>query len=1361
MEKPQGNLDSARLSRSRQILIERYLDKHVSHKPDARPTIPPRPGDARVPLSFAQQQVWLHSQMAPDLPIYNEAMTIYRRGPLDLRTFERCMVEILRRHEIWRTVFEMIEGEPVQVVQPAPEKFPLEVVDLRRSEDSAREKEARRLAAENARKPFDLKKGPLLRVLIATLNDEEYRVYLTFHQLVFDAVSAYRVFLPELATLYAAFSAGRTSPLPEPKLQFGDFACWERKTLGDATWSEQLPFWGEALSGDLPILAWPNDRARPMQETHRGDVMRVAFDPAILRPLKAFCRQEAVSPYMTLLASYAAVLNRYTGQEDIVIGGVSAGRRLPELEGLLGGFVNPLALRVDLSGQPTFRELTKRVRSVVLDALAHEQVPFYKVVENLELRPDPSRNPIFQIILSQQPQWPSLPDWNLATEEVSNGASKMDMMIVIDERADAIWTAITYNPDLFEPSTVTAMVAHWQKLLAGGLANPDSTIYELPLLTDAERNRILLEWNSTAIDILKHEYLCDLIDAGARRTPDKVATECDGASLSYQQLNARANQLAHHLQKLGVGPDVLVGVFMERSIEMLVALLGILKAGGAYVPLDPSFPKERLAYMVEDSRMSLLVTHRQGDQKLPARPEVVLRLDSDWEEIAKHSDASPSVPNADPKNLAYVLYTSGSTGKPKGVEIPHSALLNFALSMQREPGFSAADVLLAVSSLSFDIAGLELYLPLATGGTVVIASREDARDPVRLMRLMQESRCNVMQATPATWQALIDAGWRGSRDLRALCGGESLPRTLAGELLVRCAELWNMYGPTETTIWSGIHRVKTAEGPIPCGRPIANTQFFILDQHRNLLPAGVVGELFIGGSGLARGYFRRPELTEERFIESPFASNTRLYRTGDLARWLPDGTLECLGRIDSQVKIRGFRIELGEIEAVLGRHPTVGNCVVVAHEQNPNEKILVAYLEAKPGPAPNVHELRAHLQRELPDYMLPSAIVVMDRLPLTPNHKIDRKALPPPSARMERQAQSLLPRDPLERALAKIWARLLRVKRVGINDNFFELGGHSLAAVRMLAEVCKLTGKVLPLAALFQASTVETLAELIRRDGWTPTWSSLVPIQPRGSATPLFLIHGAEGNVLLYRNLARHLGADQPVYGLQARGLNGDGRLDTTVEQMASRYLKEVMIAQPHGPYFLGGYCLGGIIAFEMAQQLKAMGEKVELVVMLDTYNPKATPPSRLTPRVMVHFLQNLWFHAANILTLAGTARGEFLREKVDIELSRLQIRLHAAGHALRRACGWKTQHDYPHLAVKKVNDEAAMRYNPLLYGGRVAVIRPKGSFAGLASPSLGWDQTVASGLEVHQLPVYPKGMLVEPFCQVLAETVKQCLRDA
>jgi amino acid adenylation domain-containing protein len=854
----------------------------------------------------------------------------------------------------------------------------------------------------------------------------------------------------------------------------------------------------------------------------------------------------------------------------------------------------------------------------------------------------------------------------------------------------------------------------------------------------------------------------------AEKTPQAHAATFEGQHLTYGQLNLLANQVGSHLREIGVGPDALVGLLVERSLDMLVALLGILKAGGAYLPLDPYFPQARLDYMVKDSGVQVMVTHRDLAQKLKTLPPVVVRLDADWSRIAKSSgeDSKPSHASSD--NLAYVLYTSGSTGKPKGVEIPQSALANLLLSMQREPGIKPTNVLLAVTTLSFDIAGLELFLPLVSGARVVIASRQDALDPARLIGSMQESQCDVMQATPATWRALVDAGWGGSKNLKVLCGGESLPSDLARELLSRCAELWNMYGPTETTIWSTIHKVTSADGPIPIGRPIMNTEVFVFDEHRNSPPTGVVGELYIGGAGLARGYLHRDDLTEERFIQSPNDPGARLYRTGDLGRRLSDGTLEWLGRVDHQVKVRGLRIELGEVEAVLGRHPGVTRCVVTVQGKTPGDSVLVGYYEPRPRSSPSVNDLRAHLKAELPEYMVPSVFVSMDRLPLTPAGKLDRKALPRlDDRRIGPQDDFAAPRDPLEKKLVDIWMKVLKIKRVGLRDNFFDLGGHSFAAIVLLSEVRKQICKTLPLATIFQASTIESMADVLRRDEWTPSWSSLVPIQPLGEKRPLFLVHGAEGNVLLYRQVANYLGRDQPTYGLQSKGLSGDGIFHNTIQEMAAQYVQDVATVQPHGPYFLGGYCLGGIIALEMAQQLASLGEKVEIVIMLDTYNNSVVSLSRnsLYLATPLHLLQNIWFHGANMLSVRSQDRHKFSREKMDIASARLGIRMRVAYGSLRSLARRRyTDHamyrSYPHLMVKKINDQAAAQYVPQPYRGRVALIRPKGHFVGYKSPNLGWDEVIQD-LEIHQLPVYPKGMLIEPFCRELAATLKLYLQSA
>ncbi|HYT32700.1 MAG TPA: amino acid adenylation domain-containing protein, partial [Thermoanaerobaculia bacterium] len=656
---------------------------------------------------------------------------------------------------------------------------------------------------------------------------------------------------------------------------------------------------------------------------------------------------------------------------------------------------------------------------------------------------------------------------------------------------------------------------------------------------------------------------------------------------------------------MGVGPQVLVGLCVDRSLEMVVALLAILKAGGAYVPLDPSYPRERLAFMIEDARLSLLLTQDHLAGELPKDGTRILRLDSEWASIAETNAENP-VGGASAEDLAYVIYTSGSTGRPKGVEIPHRAVVNFLNSIRQSPGLTSQDTLFSVTSLSFDIAALEIYLPLIVGARCVVVGRDVASDGTRLRKALASSRATVMQATPATWRMLLDAGWPGSDRLRILCGGEALPRELANQLLARSAAVWNLYGPTETTIWSTLYRADIGDGSIPIGRPIANTKIYILDAHLRPLPVGVAGELYIGGAGLARGYFRRPELTLEKFIPSPFAQEPgdRLYRTGDLARYLPDGNIEYLGRIDQQVKIRGFRIELGEIEAVLSQHPGVREAVVIAREDQPGTKSLAAYLIAAEQ-APTLEGLRGFLKEKLPDYMVPGSFVFLKAFPLTPNGKVDRRALPvPDQTRPELGRAYEAPRDELELRLSKIWEKALSVRPIGVHDNFFELGGNSLLAGRLFAQIQRMCRKDLSPIALFQAPTIEQLALLLRSAQSPTSWSSLVPIQSGGSRPPLFCMHAGAGTILFYHDLARRLGPDQPIYGLQAQGLYGKATPHATVEEMAAHYIQEIRTVQPDGPYRLAGFCFGATLAFEMAQQLRAAGFEVGLLASFDGSRP-------------------------------------------------------------------------------------------------------------------------------------------------------------
>ncbi len=849
----------------------------------------------------------------------------------------------------------------------------------------------------------------------------------------------------------------------------------------------------------------------------------------------------------------------------------------------------------------------------------------------------------------------------------------------------------------------------------------------------------------------------DLIHQQVDRTPDAVAAIFEDRQLTFRQLDDRANQLAHRLRNLGVGPGVLVGICVERSLDMLVGLLALWKAGGAWVPLDPAYPADRLAFMLEDSAPRVLLTQLSLEKRLPAHQAQTVFLDAPLADRTGNP-AQPYPDAPDPNHLAYVLYTSGSTGQPKGVRISNRALVNFLTSMQREPGLTAGDTLLAVTTLSFDIAGLELFLPLISGARVVIAGREVAADGVRLSSLLRRCGATVMQATPATWRLLLAAGWEGSPQLKILCGGEAWSTDLAQELLPRCKSLWNMYGPTETTIWSSVARVESGK-PIVIGNPIANTTFHILDPLRQPVPAGVTGELYIGGDGVAEGYLNRPDLTNERFVNDPFSDQpgARLYKTGDAVRRLSDGGIEFLYRIDQQVKIRGFRIELGEIESALAQHPDITQCVTLALEDPRGDKRLVAYIvPANPRFVPGTAELREFLNRKLPAWMIPAAFVTIPALPLAPNGKVDRRALPAPSPLPSQQ--SFPPRTPLELQLAKIWEQVLGIRVTSVRDNFFDLGGHSLLALQMFAQIEKTCHVRLPLATLYEAPAIESMARILESRAVSPRWNSLVEIQPHGSRPPFFCFHGEGGNVLIYRKLAQYLGPTQPFYGLQSQGLDGHSPLLKTIEEMAALYIKEIRAVQPHGPYLLGGYCLGGTVAYEAAQQLNAAGEEVALLALFDTMNWQNLRMTAWTKGFML--FQRLIFHAAVLLKLDAAGKRKFfagkfydLRKRIPVWygllVSPFRRRSPSASGLLVPAQVWRANHD------------AAANYVPRPWPGAVTDFRPARQYRALSKPDLKWDRLASGGERIVTIPGYPAVMLLEPYVRELAAMLSACIDEA
>ena len=1354
----------------REVLAERKAElltllrrQNAATQATTAPLVPvPRDGD--LPLPFAQQRLWFLAQLNPESAVYHLPAAFRLTGPLHRAALSRSLTEIVRRHEILRTTFPSREGRPVQAVAPQMD-VPLHVVDLQGVPDAARE--AQRLAAAEMLRPFDLVRGPLLRFTLFPLADDDAIVLFVVHHIIADGWS-FNVLFRELRTLYEAFSAGRPSPLPDLPIQYADFAVWQRQGLRGEFLESQVSYWRRQLAGRLPALELPTDRPRPPVETYRGATHMVSLPLPLSKALKAVSLSEGATLFMTLLAALKTLLHRYTGAEDVLVGSPTAGRSRSEIEGLIGLFVNTLVLRTDLSGNPSFREFLGRVRDMALGAYANPDVPFERLVEVLHPERDLSRNPLFQVmfILQNASMMPTLdlPGLILRPLQVETGTSKFDLTLSLGETEQGLVGTLEYNTDLFDAATIVRLWGHFQTLLEGIVADPGQRLSRIPLLSASERHQLVVQWNRTAKPYAQDRCVHHLLEGQAERTPDAVALVDEDTQLTYRDLHYRADRLARHLRRLGVGPDVLVGICVERSLEMVVGLLGILKAGGAYVPLDPAYPPGRLAFMLEDAQIPVLVTQQSLLARLPVHTAHAVCLDANWEAPAP-GDAEPPPPEVTPDHLAYVIYTSGSTGKPKGVQVPHRAVVNFLQSMRDQPGVTALDTLLAVTTLSFDIAALELYLPLTVGGRVVVASRAMATDGNLLVARLAATGATAMQATPATWRMLLDAGWSANPALKIFCGGEALPKELAAALLPRGASLWNLYGPTETTIWSTVHRVTGEERAIPVGRPIANTECYVLDKEGEPVPIGVPGELHIGGVGLARGYLNRPDLTAERFIPSPLCAGggARLYKTGDLVRYLPDGTLEYLGRLDHQVKVRGFRIELGEIEHALAQHPGVRQAVVVAREDAPGDQRLVAYVLPAAAARPSVPEMQERLRAVLPPYMVPGTFVTMDTLPLTPNGKVDRRALPPPEApSREGGPARVAPRDLLERQLAKVWEDLLGVPAVGSRDNFFDLGGHSLLAVRLFVEIAKLTGCQLPLATLFQFPTVEGLARVLRDQGWKPDWSALVPIQPGGSRAPLFCVHQHTGHLFCYQELTRHLGPEQPAYGLVPRGLDGEGAPRNCLEEMAAHYVREICQLQPEGPYHLAGYCFGGIVAFEMAQQLQAQGQAVGLLALLEASWQDAETSAR-SRHLGNRMRRRLAFEAAQLSRLRGSEKLGYLLGRVKmVVLDQPRSLLPQVIHRWKESRRAGSYMDQAIQQVEAAHWEAVEKYVPRVYPGRVTLFRAaRVSARFIFDPTYGWAPLAGGGLDIVEIPGERPTIVDEPDVRILAEQLRRCLGQA
>jgi amino acid adenylation domain-containing protein len=1711
----------------RELILQHLRTQQPNSSTDRQTSsIPVISRDRLIPLSFAQSRLWFLDRMDPDNAIYNMSSAMLLNGRLNMEAFERALSAIVMRHEVLRTTFDIVDGSPVQIISPT-ESVPLQVLDWRTVTESKQLVAIQQFAENESEQSFDLTNGPLLRVILIRLAEESQALLVTMHHIISDGWSV-GIFSQELSSLYSAFSIGTACSLPELSIQYADFAHWQRQWLSGEVLETQLAYWQQQLAGSPPLLELPTDRSRPPVQTLRGGTEQIELDAALTQQLRILSQKSGVTLYMTLLAAFSILLSRYSGREDIVIGSPIANRNHAEIEQLIGFFINTLVLRTDLQHNPSFVELLQRVQQVTLDAYGHQDVPFEKLVETLQPERNQSYSPLFQVgfVLQNTPiESLEMLGLTLTPLEIESTTAKYDLTLSIEETARGLTCDWEYNSDLFDRTTIARMASNFQTLLTGIVANPQQQISELPLLNEKERQQLLWDWNDTQAKYANDRCIHQLFAAQVDSKPQSIALVFQDRQLTYQELNSRANQLAHYLQKMGVGAETLVGICIDRSPEMLIGLWGILKAGGAYVPLDASYPPDRLAYMLADAGIKVLLTSENVGAGLPAHAAKVVCLDTDWQEIATESTENP-VSNVQPENLAYVIYTSGSTGTPKGVMVRHRSLCNLAQAQIKLFGVQPTSKVLQFASFSFDASISEIVMALCAGATLYLDSKESLFPGDTLAEYLQARAITHVTLPPTALAVMPLVPLPKLQTI--IVAGEACPQELIAQWATD-RNFFNAYGPTEGTVCATVSEPLDGSTSAPIGKPIRNTKVYILDDRLQPVPVGVPGELYIAGVGIARGYLNLPDLTAEKFSSNPYDNEPyeRLYKTGDRARYLPDGNIEFLGRIDHQVKLRGYRIELGEIESLLSKHSQVREAVVVGREARSGDRRLVAYvvpqenltalpeqehpqfdrvelwpsvaeyyvydellyyamtndrrrndsykvaierlvvdkivveigtgkdailsrfcaeagakkvyaierneqtcqqanaciqelglsdkivvihgdatlvelpeladvcvseivgaiggcegaaviinnsrrllkpdgvmiphrsvtkvaavtlpdeilhnphftptsghytkkifeqvgypfdlrvcikkfpqsnvlsnadifedLDFNRNVAPNfshkieltIHQsgrldgflvwlnlqtipgeeidilkyehcwlpvyfpvfepgievddgdviqavcsrslcdnhlnpdyaivgqlvrkngevidfehisyhyrevfqrtpfyqklfsnfdrtevnspdtltnsLRGYLQEILPNYMIPAAFVELANFPLTPNGKIDRKALPAPEKlTATKDVKFISPRSSLEMQLTAIWEDALNFQKVGVRDNFFELGGHSLLALKLMTQIQQRLGKNLPLATLLEHPTIEQMAAILSQQTENQSWSPLVTIQANGAKLPLFFVPGGAMDTIEFYHLAHHLGSEQPFYGLQPRGLDGELDAHTRIEDMANCYIQSIQTVQPQGPYLLGGHSFGGYIAFEMAQQLQRQGQEVALLVIIDEV--ALLEKSVNTP------------DEAQDLELFARLMERFFDKKVELSediLSNLNVdeRLNYVGDRLAKAnllpleIGKKQLQGF--LKVSKGVSQAYDLYQPRNdYPTPITFFRadelnqedlasiPEFSEL-LKDPVWGWSEFSNGAVDLQVVPGDHVTMMTEPHVKILAERLQTCIDRA
>ena len=1336
----------------RALLLKKLAQQGQSHA--NIPAIVPRRRQAPTALSFTQQQFFYLYLLEPNSSAYNVPIALRLIGNLDRDALVKSIQIIIERHEILRTTFSIIDEQPMQIVAPTLTLIP-QIIDVRTSS------KADQVHAADAEVciPFDLTHGPLFRLTIFRVGATEHLFLFTMHHIIMDGWSV-GIFLQELATLYEEFVSGQPSLLPELSLQYVDHAIWQRQRLQGKVLKDLLAYWQQHLSGVPITLDLPTDHPRPSVQHYKGNSLSFLIPDEMRVILHQLSKAEGATLFMILLATFQVLLYRYSGQEDFLVGTPVANRTYQETEQLIGCFINTLVLRSCVRGNPPFRGLLQHVREECLGAYAHQDLPFGLLVDALQPERRASHNPLFQVMFvlqSAAKTLPELPGLQVLPAESYGKGAMFDLLLSLTETSQGIEGALEYNSSLFEASTMQRLHQHFLTLLQGIISNPDQRLDDLSLLTQQEIHYLLHELNPLSSPSTSTQCLHHLFEAQVQCMPDAIALVYGLQSLTYHELNRRADVLASHLQTLGVGPEVLVGICVPRSLELVISLLAILKAGGAYVPLDPTYPQERLAFLLADALAPVLITQKNVRDRLDlvSYEGKVLWLDelslTGLEE--GEVEASYVVPPMSPANCAYIIYTSGSTGCPKGIMVTHASAAGLIAWAQKIYTRQEIHRTLASTSICFDMSIFELFVPLSVGGSCIVVE-----NALQLSVLNGSDAVTLVDVVPSVAREMLRFGGIASTVQTINLAGEALLPKLVQDLYeqTKASRVFNLYGPSEDTVYStyALLPAMSSEPPL-IGRPIECTDLYLLDQRLCLVPAGMPGEVYLGGKGLARGYLNRPDLTAERFVPNPFSkqAGARLYKTGDLARYQADGQIDYLGRIDHQVKVRGFRIELGEIETVLSRHPSVRESVVVVQNDEAGIAYLVAYVILQTDQKSGSDDLRDYLQGLLPSYMVPSAFRLLDTFPLTPNGKVDRRALSVLQQRSIVSSQDVRgPRDIIELRLVHLWETVLQKAPISVLDTFFNLGGNSFLAIQLMAQMQRQFECSIPLSELLQNGSIEHIAHLIRTAGDTMPQSPLVLLQQSGNAAPFFCIHPAGGSVVCYMDLARYLG--RPFYGLQVEGLYEGKIQPRSVEEMAAQYIVAIRSVQPQGPYFLGGWSLGGVIAFEMAQQLTVQGQDIATLVLIDSVvSALMTSPSEVSQiDMLVGFALHLGLSQkqldvmqATLATLSWSEQWATLVEQ------------------LRDASILPADNDSEHLnrlfQVYQATIRAWLDYLPHQYQGALTLLR--------ASDRTGrddnremmeWQRLVTGHLTVIDIPGDHYTLIRQPHAKVLAEHLRQCL---